>query len=637
MNTRDTLDRTVLGTGLLVLLAGSLAWAQEYSHARIVRLSFVEGTVTMLRPSSPEWAEASVNTPLEEGFKLATAQDSFAEVEFENTSTARVGQFSELDFNQLALAPSGGKVNHLELRQGYATFDFIPEDDDDYQVTAGTATVTLGKEKPTRFRVDLEGDNVRVEVFKGGVEVASPFGTERVAKNDVFEMRPGADQPTSVTRGITKDAWDEWVDVRAEQAQTARRRSPVGLYTNNASDLLYGWNDLYYYGNWAYVPGYGYGWSPYVSAGWSPYSYGQWAWYPGFGYTWISNEPWGWVPFHYGGWVFQPGLGWCWIPGEFGFWSPGLVNWYQGPGWVGWTPQAPRPPRGSAPGWSSGSACPQGQGCTTAVSADAFRDGLPVRGHRIPMADIPQSFAVNNPSIRPRELGSVTGSAFAGGTARRVPAGGDAMGAARRGAASGVAAPSRARTPSAYTPASGFGNAGAASRGQVVFDPAEGRYVNGHTAAPAAPATGPAETPSTAAGNAGAPAPAIVAGETHPQPSGAGPQSSPRAFEADHHASPRSGIEMQQSSGVSQRLLQSWGAASSGRQSSGMDTSHGRSSTFGGRSEGSWTPARSSAGSSGGARSSGASSAGSFGTAAPRSGGASGGAARSSSGSGHPH
>jgi len=72
--------------------------------------------------------------------------------------------------------------------------------------------------------------------------------------------------------------------------------------------------------------------------GWSPYTLGMWGWYPGLGYTWISSEPWGWLPYHYGMWNFLPDFGWFWMPGDFGFWSPALVSWYMGPGWVGWAP-----------------------------------------------------------------------------------------------------------------------------------------------------------------------------------------------------------------------------------------------------------------------------------------------------------
>ncbi|HLW79771.1 MAG TPA: hypothetical protein VKU44_09265, partial [Terriglobia bacterium] len=55
---------------LSVSLGSTLRAADGYSHARIVRLSFVEGTVTVQRPDLPDWSTAPVNTPIQEGFKL---------------------------------------------------------------------------------------------------------------------------------------------------------------------------------------------------------------------------------------------------------------------------------------------------------------------------------------------------------------------------------------------------------------------------------------------------------------------------------------------------------------------------------------------------------------------------------------
>ena len=41
-----------------------------------------------------------MNTPIQEGFALSTWPNSFAEVEFENGSTARLGELSKVDFTQ---------------------------------------------------------------------------------------------------------------------------------------------------------------------------------------------------------------------------------------------------------------------------------------------------------------------------------------------------------------------------------------------------------------------------------------------------------------------------------------------------------------------------------------------------------
>src|SRR2546427_12487289 len=115
---------TVIGVVVSLTLAAAAWGQQEASHARVVRLSFVEGTVTLQRPDVSEWSTAPVNPPIQEGFKISTAAGSFAEVEFENGSTARLGEQSLLEFTQLALSPAGDKVNRLALDQGYATFNF---------------------------------------------------------------------------------------------------------------------------------------------------------------------------------------------------------------------------------------------------------------------------------------------------------------------------------------------------------------------------------------------------------------------------------------------------------------------------------------------------------------------------------
>jgi hypothetical protein len=80
---------------------------------------------------------------------------------------------------------------------------------------------------------------------------------------------------------------------------------PQGATTTLASPPTtagYGEAGPYYkslapYGNWGYLPNYGYYWQPYSTF---------WAIYPGWGYPW-----WGWLNT---GWWFCAGRGWCWFP-----------------------------------------------------------------------------------------------------------------------------------------------------------------------------------------------------------------------------------------------------------------------------------------------------------------------------------
>jgi hypothetical protein len=494
------------GTGLLTFLTAGLIWAQSYSHARIVRLSFAEGTVTVQRPDAAEWAQAPVNTPLQEGFKLSTAENSFAEVEFENASTVRLGQLTLLEFTQLALAPSGGKINRLTLQHGYATFHTLPESGDVYAVNTPSGTLTpQGK---AMFRVDLDEGAERVEVFKGSVDMSSFLGSWTLAKNQVLELRPGTDQPANLSEGITEDAWDEWGHQREGRAELSQRGPSPNLYSNSVTDLLYGWNDLSTYGMWSYMPGYGYGWIPTVPFGWAPYTQGRWCWYPSFGYTWISFEPWGWLPYHYGYWNYFPGMGWGWFPSSFGMWSPAMVNWYMGSGWIGWVPQ------GIVKG---GNACAQAQRCGAVVGVNTFQNGTivnpanilpmdPLQGHRINGPNIPPG----RPVILPGPVVSPTG-AFAGAHAipqNRLEDRGRQIYNHAPSAPAAEKAPAVTAAPLSR-PAVGAGVRGVvtAPNSTIVFDPTEGRYVNSQNARPVGsvwPSVGgPGGTPK--AGGAGQP------------------------------------------------------------------------------------------------------------------------------------
>lgn len=388
----------ILASVFLALTPLSLkAQEQSKSSVRIVRLSFVEGTVTMHQPGVDGWAKAFINSPIQQGFQIATPDNSFAEIEFENGSTARLGEGTELDFTELSLASDGSKVNRMSLTQGYATFSVTPDHEDIYEIKTPQGTFTAdGK---STFRVDLNQNDERLEVFKGSVQVQSSYGSGTVAKNDVLEIQPGDSDSYQISSGITTDAWDKWVNQRNGQVTEASNGISGSQNPYSAQySSMYGWNDLSYYGNWTNLPGYGYGWMPFNSAGWMPYTLGQWGFYPGLGYTWISSEPWGWLPFHYGNWINVPGSGWAWMPGNFGPWSPGLVTWYQGPGWVGWYPNA----GGFRTHGQAG--CAAGQNCVTAVNVKTFAGGGLITPNTLVGVNPGQGRAVSSPAVQPATL-----------------------------------------------------------------------------------------------------------------------------------------------------------------------------------------------------------------------------------------
>jgi len=117
----------------------------------------------------------------------------------------------------------------------------------------------------------------------------------------------------------------------------AHRHRPVHL--SISFQTFY--NELSPYGDWLYMPDYGYVWRPFFDRpdAFRPYSSnGDWV-YTDYGWTWVSDYHWGWAPFHYGRWFFDDYLGWMWIPGYE--WSPAWVTWGSFNNHWGWAPLGP--------------------------------------------------------------------------------------------------------------------------------------------------------------------------------------------------------------------------------------------------------------------------------------------------------
>ena len=310
----------LMGTAALVL---SVVPVFADSHARIVRLSYVEGNVQVDRNLGQGFEKAILNMPLTEGMKVKT-NDGRLEIEFEDSSTVRLVPKSEVEFTQLALRDSGGQVSTLTLKQGQAYVNYENKQKET-EFTFVFARERVRLDQAAHFRVDMEDASAQLAVFKGDLQVDGPSGNVDLGKNRTVTFDLAADDKYEVAKNVEDDPFDEW-DKQLDKYQQQYAKS--GSY----KDYPYGYgvSDLNYYGNYYDVPGYGQMWQPYfVGAGWNPFMDGAWMFYPGCGYMWVSGYPWGWMPYRYGSWAFVPGYGWMWQPGGWGggwYTVPTIVN-----------------------------------------------------------------------------------------------------------------------------------------------------------------------------------------------------------------------------------------------------------------------------------------------------------------------
>jgi len=307
------------------------AQADVVSHARIVRLSFVEGDVAYQSAGS-DWERAVVNLPIREGFSLRT-DAGYAEVEFETGLVMQLAGNTQLEFTVLNLT-DGHKVTSLKLGQGTMIVTANLQKGDQATITAGNAEVAVPHSG--RLRIDSAQGQNWVTVFHGKVDVANGGKQTEIESGKTLHFG-GEQNQSSVDRSPRTDAFDKWASDRQQALENAQLGA--GDFVRQR-DYAFNTADLYNYGLWSNISGYGMAWQPYgVGANWMPFSNGMWL-TDGLDadWMWASAEPWGWLPYHYGDWLFLDGEGWFWIPQNLGFFQGGNANFVNVGNQTGWTP-----------------------------------------------------------------------------------------------------------------------------------------------------------------------------------------------------------------------------------------------------------------------------------------------------------
>jgi hypothetical protein len=302
---------------LFSLLASLPAFSD--SQVRIVRLSYVEGRVQIARAPASGFDKALLNLPVAQGATLRSGASGRAEVEFEDGTTIRLTPNSTVEFPQLSLRDSGGKVSAVQVMLGTVYVDYAGEKNEEFTILFSHEKVALTRS--AHLRIGISDSDATVAVFKGEIQIEGPSGTAEVGKGRTASFDFLNNDRQSLAKGIDEDSYDGW----NKQQDQYHLRYASNSYSNY-SPYAYGVSDLNYYGNFFNVPGYGMMWKPYFAGvGWDPFMDGAWAFNPGWGYGWVSAYPWGWTPYHYGQWIFLPGQGWAWQPG--GVWT----TWYAQP------------------------------------------------------------------------------------------------------------------------------------------------------------------------------------------------------------------------------------------------------------------------------------------------------------------
>jgi len=337
---------------VFIAVAGALAvlpgFAQQAETSPgVARVSLMKGDVSIMRGDSGEWVAATVNTPVVPGDTIATGGGSHAEIQLDYSNVLRLDQNAQVKVADLTRS-------RLQLQVARGTADLAVLEGNQATSEVDTPNVAVQPLQPGTYRIDVNSNDMSlVTVRDGQAQISTPQGSTNVDAGKQITVEGSQNPQYQTADAQPLDSWDQWNSERNRLIQRASNYNHVNRYYTGAQDLDAN-------GRWSYVPGYDWCWTPYVDAGWVPYSYGRWVWEPFYGWTWVSYDPWGWAPYHYGRWFFY-GSSWFWWPGYvtagyYPLWAPAYVSFigfgygYQRFGFgfgygyssIGWCPLGPR-------------------------------------------------------------------------------------------------------------------------------------------------------------------------------------------------------------------------------------------------------------------------------------------------------
>lgn len=207
------------------------------TYPQIVRLSYIQGDVRLLRGKTQDgnWEQAAINVPLEQGFSIATGNGR-VEIEFEDASTAYIGENSVLTFNTLT-STNGVPRTDITLVSGTLTVDEQPRVSGE-RFLIHSPTEVFAVAYPSRVYARFESftdamtvtpqRDIRLHISSAASAPSTPL-YEMVAKGTSVTLRdskvipvPPAETADSAA-SKTATAWDAWVTQRVSERDAAMK------------------------------------------------------------------------------------------------------------------------------------------------------------------------------------------------------------------------------------------------------------------------------------------------------------------------------------------------------------------------------------------------------------------------------
>jgi hypothetical protein len=288
---------------VLALFVSSTAMAE--APAQIGRLAALSGAVAYHAAAAAAPTEASVNTPLAAGNRIATPPGAQAVIDI------AAGRFYLDGDSRLAIGTLGAGTAAVTLEKGAVILRILPGGAGQVFVI-DTPRGKLRADQPGYFEVAVGADSVTVSALEGGAQL-----------NDSTVLSPGmratiAKDAAPVLGAAEQDDFARRIAAEIAAAGETRLEAP-----SHVSPQTTGFQELQHHGLWVSTERYGWVWEPMVPSDWAPFKDGRWVEIAPWGRTWIDNASWAFAPSHYGSWA-RVNDRWVWLPESAGQSTPGF-------------------------------------------------------------------------------------------------------------------------------------------------------------------------------------------------------------------------------------------------------------------------------------------------------------------------
>src|SRR3954467_13896031 len=180
-----TSRRSLLLTIISIAIATSTAFAGD-PPARVARLSYLTGEVSVQPGGANDWVQANINRPLTSSDRVWADKDSRAELQLGGAALRLDGNTS------MTLVNVSDNNVQVQLDEGH-TILHVAElfDGEVYEVDTPNVSFVVRKKGDYRFDVDNAGDTTAVTVFKGEGDATGEGPAIRIKKEQRYTFTGG--------------------------------------------------------------------------------------------------------------------------------------------------------------------------------------------------------------------------------------------------------------------------------------------------------------------------------------------------------------------------------------------------------------------------------------------------------------